>query len=385
MSKCAVLIVAAGRGARFGDLRPKQYASLNGKSILRHALLAFAQHPKIHYTQSVIHPEDHSLFTEAAEELLIASPVHGGATRQQSVLLGLEALVAHNPDFILIHDGARPNVSAVLINNVIARLEEGAHGCVPAIPVTETLKRISADGCVQETVSRDKIVRAQTPQGFVFPLLLEAHRRCDGQSLTDDAAVMEAVGHTVTTVAGDPNNIKITERQDLRVMSDLLLESRTGIGFDVHRLGRGSSVILGGVSIPMDGSLIGHSDADVVLHAVTDALLGAISDHDIGFHFPPSDNTHKGAPSSTFLKFAVDRLTAQGGTLTHLDVTVICEKPKISPWRDDIRRSIASIVGASVNRISVKATTTEGLGFTGRGEGIACQAIASVKTPRPFS
>lgn len=385
MSKCAVLVVAAGRGVRFGDPLPKQYASLNDESVLRHSLRAFAEHPKVHHIQAVIHPEDHDLYAESAKQFPIAAPVHGGATRQQSVLLGLEALVAQNPDFVLIHDGARPNVTSTLIDNVLASLNHGAHGCIPVLPVTETLKRLGTDGTVLETMPRDNVARAQTPQGFLFPLLLAAHRRCDGQSLTDDAAVMEATGHAVATVVGDARNIKITEVQDLRRMSESLLESRTGTGFDVHRLGNGTGVILGGVAIPMDASLIGHSDADVVLHAVTDAILGSIGDNDIGFHFPPSDDAHKGAPSSIFLKFALDRLTAKGGTLTHLDITVICEKPKISAWRDDIRRSIASILETEVGRVSVKATTTEGLGFTGRGEGIACQAIATVKTPPSFS
>lgn len=381
MNKCAALIVAAGRGGRFGDPRPKQYAPLNGQSILRHALLAFVEHPKVDFIQVVIHPEDHSLFAEAAIGLPVAAPVHGGATRQHSVLLGLEAITAHCPDYVLVHDGARPNINSTLIDNVIASLDDGALGSIPAIAVTETLKRVSPDGTIQETVPRNNVVRAQTPQGFLFPLLLAAHRSCHGQSLTDDAAVMEASDHPVTTVAGDPNNIKITEVQDLRNMSESLLENRTGIGFDVHRLGPGTGVVLGGVTIPMDASLVGHSDADVVLHAVTDAILGAIGDNDIGFHFPPSDDTHKGVASSTFLEFAIDRLSASGGTLTHVDVTVICEKPKISSWRDDIRQSIASIIGTTVGRVSVKATTTEGLGFTGRGEGISCQAIASVKVP----
>lgn len=377
--RCAALIVAAGRGARFGEQQPKQYARLGGVSILRHALLAFYGHPSIQCIQTVIHPDDHDLFAEAMQGLSIPPSVTGGATRQESVLLGLEALEALEPDTVLIHDGARPNISTATIENVLAGLNHGAFGSIPVLPVAETLKRISAPGTIQETVSRDNIVRAQTPQAFVFPAILKAHRSCMGQSLTDDAAVMEKAGYAVETVLGDPNNIKITEAKDLYQMSEILLETRTGNGFDVHRLGPGDGIILGGLPIPMDRSLIGHSDADVVLHAATDAILGAIADNDIGFHFPPSDDSHKGAASLTFLQFAISRLETRGGSLTHLDLTVICERPKISAHRDEIRRSIASIAGVSMDRVNVKATTTEGLGFTGRGEGIACQAIATVK------
>lgn len=385
MTNCAALVVAAGRGSRFGDPRPKQYAPLNGISILRHALIAFCTHPRVSHTQPVIHPDDHDLFAEAAKGLAIGAPISGGATRQDSVLLGLEALTEVRPDIVLVHDGARPNVSARMISDIVCDLKDGASGVVPVVPVSETLKRLNADGSIKKTVPRDNVVRAQTPQGFQFSTLLEAHRACAGQSLTDDASILETTGQIVKTVRGCINNLKITEAEDLSTMADLLSETRTGMGFDVHRLGSGDGVILGGVRIPMNRSLIGHSDADVVLHAATDAVLGAIGNNDIGFHFPPSDEAHKGASSATFLKFAISLLASLGGSLTHLDLTIICERPKISDIRDEIRHSIASIANVSVNRVSVKATTTEGLGFTGRGEGIACQAIATVKVPLPHN
>lgn len=381
MHKCAVLILAAGRGSRFGDSKPKQYAQLGIACVLRHSIAAFSQHPAVQHIQPVIHPDDHALFSEAIEGLTVLPAVSGGATRQDSVLQGLQALQSLKPDIVLVHDGARPNIPSKMIDDVIAGLSERAVASIPAIPVSETLKRVGPDGMVQETVSRDNIVRAQTPQGFKYQVLLEAHQTLAGQVLTDDAAVMEKAGHAVQIVPGDPDNIKITTLEDLQRMSDLLSETRIGNGFDVHRLGPGASVILGGISIEHDRSLMGHSDADVVLHAATDAILGSISDHDIGFHFPPNDETFKGVESSNFLRFAMKRLAKFGGTLRHLDLTIICERPKISDHRDDMRASVASIAGVTVDRVSVKATTTEGLGATGRGEGIACQAIATVSVP----
>lgn len=381
MTSCAALIVAAGRGSRFGDPRPKQYATLAGMSILRRALIAFSTHPVVTSVQTVIHPDDHDLFAEASMGLAVAAPIDGGATRQESVLRGLEALKTSEPHVVLIHDGARPNINAALIERVAAGVNDDFTGVIPVLAVPETLKRISEDGTIRETVSRENVVRAQTPQGFLFAPLLEAHRSFAGKSLTDDAAVMERAGHSVKTVIGDPKNIKITEAEDLIAMSELLAETRIGQGYDVHRLGPGDGVTLGGVFIPFERSLIGHSDADVVLHAITDAILGAIGDHDIGFHFPPSDPEHRGANSAVFLEFAMKRLDDRSGSLVHIDVTIVCERPKISTYRDQIRTSISAIAGTKTDRVSVKATTTEGLGFTGRGEGIACQAIATVSVP----
>lgn len=379
MSSCAALVVAAGRGSRFGGPVPKQYAELGGQPVIRHTLNALVSHPAIGAVQAVIHPDDQAQFAAAAEGIAVRPAVFGGATRQESVRLGLDALSEHAPDWVLVHDGARPHVASGVIDRVIGALRESAAGVIPVIPVSETLKRIDDNACITETVSRESIVRAQTPQGFQFTTLKDAHARATGQSFTDDAAVLEASGFPVVTVPGDIDNIKVTDIGDLLRVADLMCETRTGMGFDVHRFGPGDGVTLGGVFIPMDKALIGHSDADVVLHAVTDAILGALSDGDIGVHFPPSDETYRGAPSRMFLEFAMERLRALAGELKHLDITVICERPKLSPVRAAMRESIAGIAGVSVNRISLKATTTEGLGFTGRGEGIACQAIATVR------
>ena len=379
MTTCAALVVAAGRGTRFGASRPKQYADLAGMPVIRHALMAFTEHSAISHIQPVIHPDDLQEFTEATSNLPIMAPVFGGETRQQSVRLGLEALADINPDFVLVHDGARPNIKSDTIDGVIAALSSGAPGAIPVVPIPDSLKTVDDESLITDSVSRDNLVRAQTPQGFQYRALIAAHQRCDSQSLTDDAAVLQSAGLNVTTVAGDEGNLKITDSSDLRRMADSLMETRTGTGFDVHRFGPGDGVTLGGVFIPMDKALIGHSDADVLLHAATDAILGAMSDGDIGVHFPPTDPTFKDAGSSLFLAFAMERLRAQMGTLIHLDVTVICERPKLSLVRDQVRTSIASIADVSVSRISVKGTTTEGLGFTGRGEGIACQAVATIR------
>lgn len=380
MNTYAALIVAAGRGSRFGSDTPKQYATLSGIPVVTHAMTALSAHPKISHVQAVIHPDDMEAFSSAVGDLNVSMPVFGGQTRQDSVHLGLEALVTLNPDFVLIHDGARPNVSQSTIDRVIEALENGAKGVIPGIGISDTLKRLGEDAEIIETVSRTKIVRAQTPQGFHFQSLLDAHRQSEALSLTDDAAIMERVGHAVIVVDGDEDNIKITEARDLTKISEIMLETRTGMGFDVHRFGPGDGVTLGGIMIPMDKALIGHSDADVVLHAATDAILGAIGDGDIGFHFPPSNSKYAGADSKEFLLFAMDRLKACSGSLVHLDLTIICERPKITPHRDQIRGAIAETANVTLSRISVKATTTEGLGFTGRGEGIACQAVATVKS-----
>lgn len=378
MTSCAALIVAAGRGSRFGGAVPKQYADLGGQAVIRHSLQAFCRHPLISTVVPVIHLDDHATFAEAANGLPIAPPVFGGATRQESVQRGLAALSKDSPDLVLVHDGARPNVSGDLIDRVLSGLKQH-DGVIPVMPVSETLKRTSPIGEIEATVPRDGIVRAQTPQGFSFEILSEAHAKSSDISLTDDAAVLEAAGHSVMTVRGDDANIKITTEGDLAKVVDAMSETRIGMGYDVHRFGPGDGVTLGGVFIPIDKKLIGHSDADVVLHAATDAILGALGDGDIGEHFPPSNPAYKGAPSRMFLEFAVGRLREQAGELKLLDLTVICERPKLSPVREEMRTAIAQIAGISPKRVSVKATTTEGLGFTGRGEGIACQAIATVR------
>jgi len=375
---CAVLIVAAGRGQRFGGSLPKQYAPLRGELLLRRTLRAFCQHPQVQRVVVAIHPDDAAQFTEAAEGFENVTSVPGGAARQDSVRLGLEALAASPPDLVLIHDGARPMISAGLIDRVIDGLA-AAEGALPVVPVVDTLKRVDAFGAVGGTVPRESLVRAQTPQGFRFASILAAHRKFAGEALTDDAAVLERAGHRVVTVPGDETNIKVTTMDDLARLTASLSETRVGQGFDVHAFGDGDGVMLCGFNVPHTHGMVGHSDADVALHAATDAILGAIGAGDIGQHFPPSDPKWRGAASHQFLRHAYDLLTARGGSLVHLDFTIICERPKVGPHRAAMVASVAKILGVAEDRISVKATTTEGLGFTGRQEGIAAQAVATVR------
>ena len=378
MTTCAALIVAAGRGQRFGGNLPKQYAPLRGEMLLRRTLRAFCAHPGITRVLVAIHPDDAVIFAEAAKGLPQVSAVHGGAARQDSVRRGLEALATTAPDVVLIHDGARPMVSAALIDSVIAALAL-ADGAVPALPVIDTLKRVDGTGAVGETVSRENLARAQTPQGFRYSSILNAHRTFAGEALTDDAAVLERAGQRVVTVPGDETNIKVTTMDDLARLTAALSETRVGQGFDVHRFGPGDAVMLCGLKVPHSHGLIGHSDADVALHAATDAILGAIGAGDIGQHFPPTDAKWRGAASDKFLRHAYDLLLERGGALVHLDFTIICERPKVGPHRAAMIASVAKILGIAEDRISVKATTTEGLGFTGRQEGIAAQAVATVR------
>jgi len=374
---CAALIVAAGRGQRFGGAGPKQYASLKGEAVLTRTLRAFCAHPGIQTIAVAIHADDQALFEAAARGLPRVFSIIGGATRQDSVRLGLEALAAHNPALVLIHDGARPMVAPALIDRVLGALGD-AEGVLPTVPVIDTLKRV--DGAtVVATVPRENLVRAQTPQGFRFQSILAAHRALAGEALTDDASVMERAGHAVATVPGDETNIKVTTMDDLARLSSLLTETRTGSGFDVHKFGPGDAVMLCGVKVPHTHGLVGHSDADVALHAATDAILGAIGAGDIGHHFPPSDPKWRGAASHQFLRHAYELLTSRSGALVHIDVTIICERPKVGPHREAMVAEMARILGVSTDRISVKATTTEGLGFTGRQEGIAAQALATVR------
>lgn len=382
MPKSIAIIVASGRGARFGSDRPKQYLPLLGKPVLRYSLKAFAEHPKITGVRAVIHPDDRDLYQETADGLDLMSPVLGGETRQDSVRLGLESLLDDAPDKVLIHDGARPLVHPVLIERVVDGLDH-APGVVPALPVADTLKRASA-GVVGETVDRHGLFRAQTPQAFAYDPILNAHRHAKGQAMTDDAAVAEASGLEVAIVPGDEGNLKVTAGDDLARAARHLsssLRPRTGMGFDVHRLEPGDGLVLMGLTLPEPFSMIGHSDADVGLHAITDALLGALAVGDIGSHFPPSDPAWKGACSTIFLCHAVDLIQEAGGLIEHVDVTLICERPKIGPYRDAMVERLAGLLGLPPHRVSVKATTTERLGFTGRGEGIAAQAVATVLLP----
>ncbi len=387
MPRCTALIVAAGRGSRFGGALPKQYALLGGQPVLRHAIAAFRACSQISQLRVVIAAGDEMHYQAAVQGLGLPSPVLGGPSRQQSVLNGLEALSVDAPDFVAIHDGARPLVQPVDIAACLeASARPGVAGAVLGVPVSDTVKRTAEDGAVSETVPRANLWRAQTPQVFRFEALLAAHRAAaalgasEATALTDDAHVAERAGLKVVMVAGNGENPKITTAQDLARLSTM--EARTGLGFDVHGFGAGNAVTLGGIAIPHDRALSGHSDADVALHALTDAVLGAIGAGDIGMHFPPSDPQWRGASSDRFLRHAVDLLTRRGGRIVHLDLTLICEAPRIGPHREAMVASIARIAGVPADRVSVKATTTEKLGFTGRGEGIAAQAVASVEVPR---
>jgi 2-C-methyl-D-erythritol 4-phosphate cytidylyltransferase/2-C-methyl-D-erythritol 2,4-cyclodiphosphate synthase len=356
---------------------------------------AFLGHPAIDAVRVVIHAEDTEAYAVAVAGLAVMAPVVGGPTRQASVRLGLESLVQGAPDHVLIHDAARPFVTSTVIGRVadaVARAPGGAKGAIAALPVVDTLKASADDDVgkltsrtIAHTVDRRRLWRAQTPQGFDFATILTAHRRfADADDLTDDAAVAERAGATVLLVDGDEDNIKLTSEEDLRramLRSNAGFEIRTGSGFDVHRFGAGDHVMLCGVAVPHSQGLEGHSDADVALHALTDALLGAIAAGDIGQHFPPSDPRWRGAASDRFLAHAASLVAAAAGTVVNVDVTIICERPRIGPHRAAMSERLAAILGLPAGRVSVKATTTEGLGFTGRGEGIAAQAIASVRLP----
>lgn len=390
----AAVIVAAGRGERAGSVEqgPKQYRPIGGRAVLSWTLGAFQRHPDIGPIAVVIHPDDHALLTHATETLeppVSFIVVEGGADRQASVLRGLEALQAAEPDFVLIHDGVRPFVDADLIDRVIDALCAGALAALPAIAVADTLKAADDDGNVARTVPRDGLHAAQTPQGFAFEPILAGHHKAAqeaDQAFTDDSAIAEWAGMTVRLVAGDANNVKLTYAEDLeqanRTMNmanqSQVPDVRTGNGYDVHTLVSGNSVTLCGIDIPHDQSLSGHSDADVALHALTDALLATCGQGDIGDHFPPSDPQWKGKASHIFLEHAVHLVTEAGGTVLNADVTLICEAPKIGPHKPAMRERLSEILGISVERCSVKATTNEKVGFVGRREGIAAIATASV-------
>ncbi len=382
MAGCVALVVAGGRGQRMGGERPKQYRLLGGQPMLRHSVAAFRRHPRIDAVHVVIHPDHRALYDEAVRGLGLPAPCDGGNERQDSARIGLESLAALSPTRVLIHDAARPFVDAAMVDRVIAALDE-APGAIAAVPVTDTLKR-GEDGRIRATVERAGLWRAQTPQGFRFAEILSAHRAAAGEALTDDAAVAERAGLAVTLVGGSEANIKVTTEEDLQRAEQLLaaaFESRVGTGFDVHQFGPGDGVMLCGLRIPHERTLVGHSDADVGLHALTDAVLGAIGAGDIGSHFPPSEPRWMGAASERFLRHAAELVAARGGAVVNVDVTIICEQPTVGPHRVAMARKVAEILGIAAERVSVKATTTDRLGFTGRGEGIAAQAVATVRLP----
>jgi len=389
MKVVAALIVAAGRGSRAalaGSDTPKQYELIGGVPVLAHTLHPFLRNSAITHVQVVIHTDDRDLYDQATEGVSLLPPVIGGATRQASVLAGLEALGAYRPDIVLIHDAARPFVTRDVIGRVISALETHP-AAIAADPVADTLKRAAPDGTIADTVDRSRLWRAQTPQGFQFPMIADAHRKAAAVNrfdFTDDAAIAEWAGVPVLLVEGSSTNRKITTAQDLAAANRTTAApaySRCGLGFDVHAFAPGDHVWLGGVAIPHAHKLDGHSDADVVLHALTDALLGTIGDGDIGQHFPPSDPKWKGAASILFLNDAVARVQTHGGRILSADITVLAEAPRIGPHRPAMQEIIAKALGVSPRDIGIKATTTETLGFVGRREGIAAMAVATVLLP----
>ena len=387
-TKVAAIVVAAGRGYRAGGEMPKQYREVAGEPVIRPTLAAFLGHAEIDAVQPVIHPDDREIFLAATAGLGgMLSPVSGGPTRQASVRAGLEALRAAPPDFVLIHDAARPFLSGALIARAITAAKE--HGAaVPAVAITDTVKKIDERDMVSETLDRSRLRTVQTPQAFAFGLIADFHRRAAAagcEDFTDDAALAEWAGHRVSVFAGETTNVKLTTDDDFTRAETLRMAAfadvRTGNGFDVHAFGDGDHVMLAGIRIPHDHGVTGHSDADVALHALVDAILGALAEGDIGVHFPPSDPQWRGASSDRFLSFACERVRARAGMIAHLDVTIVCETPRVSPHRDAMRARIATIAGIPIGRVAVKATTSEKLGFTGRGEGLVAMATATVRLP----
>lgn len=375
------LIVAAGHGVRAGEGLPKQYRALASVPVLRRSIQAFLSHAAIDRVQVVISPDHRELYDRATEGLALPSPIIGGDSRQDSVWRGLEGMTSEPPSLVLIHDSARPLVAAETIAATVAALQT-YDGSLPVIVAADTLKRVGG-GYVEGTVPREGLGLAQTPQGFHFAKILAAHRAARDTSFTDDAAIAEHAGLKVAAVPGSRLNMKLTTPEDF-VIAEALLNAgsiRTGQGFDVHRFGPGDHVWLCGLQVEHTHGLVGHSDADVGLHALTDALLGAAALGDIGQHFLPSDERWRGAASHIFLTHAAKLIAERGGRIEHVDITVICERPKVAPHREAMAARIAELLSLDRTRVSVKATTTEGLGFTGRGEGIAAQAIATVRLP----
>ncbi len=381
----AALVVAAGRGARMGGGVPKQYRPLAGEPVLRRTVRAFLAHPEIRRVQVVIAPDHRGLYDAVLGDLGLPEPVTGGASRRESVARGLEALAAATPPptRVLVHDGARPLVSRALVDRVVTALRF-TPAVVPVVPVHDTLARVGNDR-IAATVPREGVVRVQTPQGFALDLLRRAHREVAGEA-TDDASLVRALGVEVATVRGEETNLKLTVEDDFALAERLLAARggarfRTGFGFDVHAFAEGRRLVLCNVEIPGERGLAGHSDADVALHAVTDAILATVGAEDIGSHFPPSDPRWRDADSTLFLRWALELLHRAGGRLEHVDLTLVCERPRIGPLRARLRRRLAALLGLPESRVSLKATTTEGLGFTGRGEGIAATAVVTARFP----
>src|SRR5262245_40468371 len=386
-ARVAAVVVAGGRGLRAGGDLPKQYRHVLGEPVIRPSLAAFAGHGGISCVQPVIHPDDAALFQAASAGLDLLPPVNGGATRQASVRAGLEALQPHRPEFVLVHDAARPFASPALITRAIDAARASA-AAVPVVAVADTVKTVDATGRVSGTIDRARLRLVQTPQAFDFAALIEAHRRAKAagrDDFSDDAALAEWAGVEVSTFEGEAGNVKLTTDEDfvraeaagLAALSDV----RTGSGFDVHEFGPGDHVMRGGVRLSEGRGVPGHSEAEVVLQRLVDAILGALADGGIGVHFPPADPQWRGASSERCVALAVGRVRARSGRIAHLDVTIVCEAPRIGPHRDAMRVRIAEIAGIATERVGVKATTSEKMGFTGRGEGLAAFANATVRLP----
>jgi 2-C-methyl-D-erythritol 4-phosphate cytidylyltransferase/2-C-methyl-D-erythritol 2,4-cyclodiphosphate synthase len=377
----SVVILAGGRGKRLGGEVPKQYQLLNGISMISYSIKVFIDHPRIDTIQVVIHSEDYNLYKEATIGFDLAEPVSGGNERQNSSRIGVSKVYKNNTSYVLIHDAARPFITRKIVDQIFQELDLGNDCVIPGIRVKDTLKR-SSDQKVIETIDRSGLWYIQTPQGFNLKKFYNLQNIDEGIQYNDDASMAEKHGMEVVLVESSEMNFKITTQEDMRIANKLLVGEqripRIGSGFDVHRFSKGSGIILCGIYIPFHSSLLGHSDADVGIHAITDSILGAIGSGDIGELFPPNDPKWENSNSEIFLKDALKRVDTLGGIISNIDLTIICEEPKINPFRDEMRRNLARILKVELNQVNIKATTTEKLGFTGRREGIAAQAVSCI-------
>ena len=375
------LVMAAGSGTRVGGEKPKQYRQIAGESILSRSIKSLLSHPKVDAVTVVISESDEPLFRQYCGYLKNISFIFGGSNRQESVRLGLESLSELNPEFVLIHDGARPFLPAQVIDDILYKLE--SEDCViPILRINDSLKK-AVGGRITRSVDRNQYLRTQTPQGFRYSKIMEAHLTKSDLSFSDDAALLEG-GQSLATVDGSEDLFKITYASDLKKATQFIAanyEYRVGNGFDVHKFGLGKGVTLCGIFVPHTLSLVGHSDADVALHAITDALLGALAEGDIGEHFPPTDPRWKDVSSEIFLQRAIELMEKEAGEIVNIDLTIICEVPKIDPFKPNMRQKLSEIFQTPLNNINVKATTTEGLGAMGRKEGISSQATVTIRLP----
>lgn len=377
----SVVILAGGKGKRLGGEVPKQYQLLNGISMISYSIRMFIDHPRIESIQVVIHPEDYNLYKKATIGFDLAEPVFGGKERQDSSRIGLSKVYNNDNKYVLIHDAARPFLTKEIVDQIFQKLDLGNDCVIPGIRVKDTLKR-SKDQKVIETIDRSNLWYIQTPQGFNFKKIYDIQTLDDDTQYNDDASMAEKHGMEVVLIESSEMNFKITTQEDIEIAKKILVGEqripRIGTGIDVHSFTKGSGIILCGINIPFHSSLLGHSDADVAIHAITDSILGAIGSGDIGELFPPDDPKWKNSDSEIFLKDSVKRVGILGGIISNIDLTIICEEPKISPFRDEMRRNLARILQLELNQVNIKATTTEQLGFTGRREGIAAHAISCI-------